>query len=731
MRILAVLTFLLFAACSAASAQDAGRFNSERQPVVRESGPAGCDIAVRPSVVLKAGEKVRLSWAVRNAHSARIVHDGNLIEVEPGGNSRDESPSRTTTYTMFVTGAQGVATCQVSVAVPERTQPVHWPPGPLASMPPDYLERARVSLASGITRANLASDYGWTHYAIASLLFEQDVDRVNKYFTHVWPSQSYSVEDFGLFSLADIRLYGLFNDRTGTFGGRLTKGAQHNLEEEFFKVVSRRKARYGADLRNVWKLQASENHSLVAWSSRLLASQFLKNSPSFAQRTFEDGRTPAQHYAEWREFWSKLMDERAKRGLYIEVGSPTYEKYSRGALQNIRDFSEDAVLRRKAEMLLDLTYALTAQESLGNGVRGGAKSRVRPFRTTTVRGGHDTNYNLIFAPIGSRPLYSVQATSSYFPPPVVMDLGKNTMARGSYSIVQRGPGVVSDTPAGAMIDPSRSAVRYSFVTPSYIIGSFIHDPDQRNVGAHSQHLWQGVVFEGDTGARIAPQITRLDQAGALDPKQRVFNGFASVQDRNVMITQRSTFQAWGRARTDVYFSSTLDLLEEEGNWIFTKEGNAYGAVRIVDDTYRWLDPNDRNKGPNTFLHFITLINPDSPMIIVAGEASEYGNDFEGFKSALKSQSVQYDGTTTRFAGLTAMGPKRASVHLDLSKLRTLDSPFVRSDWESGIIYIRRAQERLLLDFSNPDTPFKDLSPPLTPDFPSGMGEAHSIVFQGR
>lgn len=731
MRILTLLTVLLLAGLSQANAQDASRLNPEKQPIVRESGPAGCDIAVRPSVVLKPGEKVHLTWALRNANSATIVHDGNLIEVEPGKNSRDETPSRTTTYTMFVTGGEGVATCQVSVAVPERTQPLQWPPALLASMPPDYLERARESLTHGITAAKLVSDYGWTQYAIAALLFGQDVDKVNRYFTHVWPFQSYSVEDFGLFSLGDIRLYGLFNDRTGAFPGRLAKGAQRNIEEEFFKVGARGKARYGADLGNVWKLQASENHSFAAWSSRLLVSQFLKNSPAFATRTFDDGRTPAQHYADWREFWSRVMDERAKRGLYIEVGSPTYEKYSRGALQNIRDFSEDAVLRQKAEMLLDLTYALAAQESLANGVRGGAKSRVRPFRSTAIRGGQDTNYNLIFDPSGSRPLYSMQATSSYFPPPVILRLGKDSVARGSYSMVQRGPGAGSDTTAGATIDPSRSAVRYSFVTPSYILGSFIDDPDQRYVGSHAQHRWQGVVFDGDTGARIAPQITRLDQAGAVDPRQRVPNGFASVQDRNVLITQRSNYQNWDRSRTDVYFSGTLDLLEEEEPWIFTREGDAYAAVRIVDGSYRWLDQTHRNKGPNTDRHFITLANPDSPMIIVAGAASDYGNDFEKFKSTLKSQSVQRDGATTRFAGVTFLGPKRSSVHLDLSKLRTFDSPFVRSDWESGVIYIRRAQDGLLLDFSIPDTPIKDISPALTPSFPSGVGEAHPILFQGR
>lgn len=740
MRAGALLTFIVLAGVSTAHAQDVSRPNQEKQSIVRGGGPAACDIAVQPPVV-KAGQEVSLTWATQNADSATIIHDGKVIEVDGGKKSHTERPSRTTTYTMFATGPRSVATCQVSVAVLERTQPAHWPPPFMASMPADYLDRARASLENGIVSTKLASDRDWTNYAIASLLFEQDVERINQYFADVWPFQSQPKRDFGLFSLEEVRLYGLFNARSGVIPGRLGREAQHNLEEQFYKVASLKKLRYPVDLTNVWRLQNSENHSLVAWSSHLLASQFLKNSPDFANRAFEDGRTPAQHYEDWRDFWSRLMDERAKRGMYVEVGSPTYEKYTRGAFQNIRDFSEDAVLRQKAEMLLDLTYALIAQETLDNGVRGGAKSRTYSFRGSFRQGGDDRNYNLIFNPAGARPLSAPQATSSYFPPPVVLRLGREPEARGIYSVVQRGPGVgVTERSGGnTIIDPDKSVVRYSFVTPSYIIGSFVNNPDQPYVLISSHERWQGVVFKGDLGARIAPQVTRLTQSGAVDREQRVANGFASVQDRNVLITQRSNYMAPAfdkteyRSRTDVYFSNTLDQLEEEAGWIFVREGDAYGAVHVVNkgkDAYRWADPAHKNKGPDR--HFITLADPDAPIVIVASEASDYGSDFEKFKSSMKAQAVQHDGTKTTFAGVTFLGPKRVSGGVfAFLKGRTFDSPFIRSSWGSGIIYLRQGQEGLLLDMSTPDKPVKRIDPPLTSDFPGGVGEAKPIVLQGR
>jgi len=249
MRVTTLLPLLVLAFLSAANAQDAARSsearpNDEEHLVSPRAKAAGCDIDVHPGVVLKAGEKVNLTWTIRNAGLATIGHDGKVITVQRGTKALVDSPAHTTTYTMSVTGAHGTATCQVSVAVPERTQPAHWPPTALASMPGDYLGRARASLAAGITGARLVSDQRWTLYAIPSLLFEQDVDAINKYFAETWRFQSHPVVGLGLFSLATIRLYGLFNETSGSFPGRLGKEAQRRIEEELYKVASQTK--YGS-----------------------------------------------------------------------------------------------------------------------------------------------------------------------------------------------------------------------------------------------------------------------------------------------------------------------------------------------------------------------------------------------------------------------------------------------------------------------------------------------------
>ena len=697
----------------------------------------GCTLSVAPYVVLKPGQQqVRVTWTTRHATSASIEGIGS-VSLAPQQKVLDH-PDRTKIYEMEVSGPKGTGTCRVGVAVPQRVEPLHWPPPAMAGMPADYLERARASVALAITGAKLIDDYRWVGYATASLLFEQDVEIINAYLAGPWEAPQHPEFGFGLFSMDTVRLYGLFNARSGTFPGRLTSAAQHHMEAEFHKVAFQTRFndyRHSSSLDDLWTFRGSDNHIFASRSSSLLASQFLKNSPDLADRAFEDGRKPAEHYEAWRKYWSKVLDERAKRGIYIEVGSPSYEDETRQAIQNIRDFAEDPILRQKAEMLLDVTYALIAQDSLRNGVRGGAKSRVYTFKDKFFYGGDDPNYNLIFGPPGSPPARTDQATSTYFPPPVVVKLGRDVLARGIYENVQRVPGVGERKAKVSTLAAERSVLRYGFVTPSYVMGSFVLDPAATYAPISGQNRWQGIVFEGDRAARIAPRIARITRNGALDREQRVMDGFASLQDRNVLIVQRSKGVGGSNMRVEVYLSSTFDRVDEEEGWIFVREGTAFGAVRVVGTApkaYQWLNPAEKNKNSDPNRNVVTLQDPDSPVIIVAGEASDYANDFAKFKAALKAQKVEHDRQGLRFADLTFYGPQkvgsRTGQTVDLSPARLYDSPFVRSEWESGKIFMRFGNDAASFDFSDATKPRKDTSSANGSDFPPGVGRSRAIVF---
>lgn len=700
----------------------------------------GCEIKAHPEAALKPGQEVTLSWRTKNATSATIDPKRQSLSMVDDNGSFADRPGKTRTYSMSVTGAGGAtASCRVSVAVPERTEPREWPPAAFAGMPPGYLERAKAALKAGIADVKLNHDQRWISYATASLLFEQDTDAINEFFATYWRAPQHSDWGFGLFSMDAVRLYGLYNSRGGTFPGRLSKAAQKNMEEQLFQVASKMKMNeyeLANDPSVVWKMRGSENHTLASESSYFLVAQFIKNSPDLANRPYEDGKTASVHYETWRRFISLMLEERVKRGMFIEVASPTYEDESRQAIQNIRDFAEDPIIRKKAEMALDVSYALIAQESI-NGVRGGAKSRVYTFRESFWGGADDRNYNVLFGPPGYRVLISpIQATSTYLPPSAIMNLASDSAKKGTYEMVQRVPGIGARS-KDSTISSDKSVYRYGFSTPGYVLGSFVLDPKETYNPPSSQNRWQGIVFEGDSGARIAPQVTRL-KGKEVDTEQRVHNGFASLQDRNVLITQRSPNEDKFRARTDIYFAGALDLVEEEHGWIFVREKDSFAAVKVVsraNQAYEWLDPRTKNKNDDKRKNFITLAEPNAPMIIVANQAADYGGDFARFKAAVKAQPVQQHNGALSFATLVFDGGRkigsRDGKQVDIAPRRVYDSPFMRSDFASGVVYIRNGDDTVKLDLSNPGNPVKTIGTPANADFPAGVGLTKPIIFAPR
>jgi len=465
--------------------------------------------------------------------------------------------------------------------------------------------------------------------------------------------------------------------------------------------------------------------------SDFLVAQFLKDIPAYARQRYDDGSTPRPQYEAWLAYWQKWLDEHAKRGLFDEDGS-SYQNYTVEALFNLRDFAEDPVLRRKADMFLDMVYANFAEETLGT-QRGGPKTRTKEDH---FRSG---DYDLLFdAPGATFTLGSYTLpTSNFYPSPVVVSLAKEFTRRGNYAFAKRAPdatalGTIENVKVPgsqwSKIDNTHTMLRVGFATPHYILGS--HGLDTRaKVELGREQRWQGVVFANDPMARIG-----MDGKNGVAKGGYVTNPFQTIQDRNVMVTL-----PWGPCvdeGTDrhlwIHFSYALDAVEDEDGWIFVRSGDAFAAVKIVEDGYTWSQPW---KHSETFSaaekSFITLNSERSPIITVVNDAADYGNDFAAFKKALKAQPTIWKGGVLKFATITHEGvgaPGRINGKpVDLQPALVNESPFIRSAWNSGIIFIRKGDQTLKLDFSNPRTPVRTVGAPATAAFPPGTGEAKPII----
>ena len=275
-------------------------------------------------------------------------------------------------------------------------------------------------------------------------------------------------------------------------------------------------------------------------------------------------------------------------------------------------------------------------------------------------------------------------------------------------------------------------LRYGFATPSYVIGSAGLDAkwlDDASMG----YRWQGVVFAGDPLARIGFEVKPAD---AKD--WHGFNPFFSVQDRNILITRKSAPappnpRSANPAFLRVYFSPTLDDVLEDGGWIFAKDAGAFAAVKVAAGDYRWTPAwkHARSLTPGNKA-FITLDTENAPVILIANQAADYNNDFEAFRAAVKAQPIRYDDGVLQFATMNFHGhaqPAKVDGRpVNLAPSRGYDSPFIRSDWNSGLIHIRKGDETVVLDFRDPKKPVKTLGAPVTVAFPPGIGSAQPIIF---
>ena len=141
-------------------------------------------------------------------------------------------------------------------------------------------------------------------------------------------------------------------------------------------------------------LHGTENHDLTLRPNYYLVAALLKDDPAFRDRFYDDGHTAAEHYAAYNRFFQEWPAQRIKSGLWFEVGSDTYQKYSWPALFNLHELSPDPLVRERFGMLMDVAFIEEAQVSV-KGRRGGGRSRAGYGKN-----GFESMKNLLYAPEG-------------------------------------------------------------------------------------------------------------------------------------------------------------------------------------------------------------------------------------------------------------------------------------------------------------------------------------------
>jgi len=527
---------------------------------------------------------------------------------------------------------------------------------------------------------------------------------------------------------------------------------------------------------STWWMIGSENHDLVAKVSSLISSQIFMNEPEYKDRVYPDlgtgggekywfhhmygkdriegphGRandkdgksyTAADHYREWIKYFNEYFAERAGKGFFLEVASPGYMAVSVSYLTDIFNLCHDNHLVAKTEDFLDLVWADWAQDQL-NGVRGGAKTRDKDGKRWA-----DAMYQFArfyFGGKGSAQThFFTQLLSSYELKPIIWHLALDREGLGEFAYKSRKPGEEENiwprplgTERSLVCDTESRYLRYSWVTPDYILGCQMDHPASVHSHLSIQKRWQGITFKGDKGPRIFPWNAVKNSKGIINSEVAYFR---CVQDENVMLVQQSHgwtqinpdwFPAKNRANQEIgiFFSEDLDRIVEKEGWIFVEHGDAFLALRVVIGEYSqgWTILKDEaSEGASSELEIdsyewsqdkklIYLKDNFAGMIFEASRRNHH-KTLEVFIADVLDNSLVLDKTvvpgfhTLRYTGcgedageiyfnlanneMPMVGGQRINYSPDM----LFDSPFLSSEYKSGIIKIKKDDRERILDFS--------------------------------
>lgn len=534
------------------------------------------------------------------------------------------------------------------------------------------------------------------------------------------------------------RIYQLFHGKSRFHPGRLNGETQAMIDEMFWLYVSKMSRYERAGLQHVWSIHGSENHEMMHYSNALLALQALKNSPTYRDRKLPDGRTVKAHYDAWNAYYKEYCISRAKHGLLVEVFSQYGPSYTLPELTNMRDFSEDKVLRERMDKLLHLIWADWAVGQV-TGVRGGGRTRLyqddpKDERRLTGWGSRDRWRNMSHFLLdtgewrGQVPNHPIQgmayvmATTGYRLPDVIMDIAKDVQGRGEYTYIARRVAKqkqmaakdvpVTYSPWYAFDPDDPGMLGYDYCTPDYVMGSLLIDPRLPQVPSHlyvkgqdleegypaltSQNRYHAIVFASDVNARVVPQCEGLGNHKTYGQQQ-------AVQHKNVLLVQRhAKAKQTGDMRVIFGGKGMKQRLEERDGWLILKEGKAWLGVKGFSRTKR--DEGCGSQWDNDVI--LRMNDGNAPVAFIAGRTKDFvdidafHNYLQGFVGKLEGGWFTLAHGTKESLSLqleSAALPKVSGKPIDLRPKMLFDSPFLQSTHGSGVVTIQKGQRKLTLE----------------------------------
>jgi hypothetical protein len=510
--------------------------------------------------------------------------------------------------------------------------------------------------------------------------------------------------------------------------GRITAAAEARVMEYIFYFSKVKSVTKSPSLvtYNTWNIKDSENHELQFMYAMWHASKFLKENPIYQSQTYNDGRTPLQTYDAWTTYIKQWIRERSKKGLFVEVNCDYYNAITLKGIYNFHDFGSDQEMRSLAKKLLDLFWADWSQEQY-NAVHSGAKIRTYPDEMSIKDFADDALFDntyffkMIWFYTGKTPYKGItrhgltMLTSSYRIPIVILDLIIDTNGKGEYEKIdmkmgQALNGAYNNSPE-FLIDTSKRFIKYSYNTPKFIMGSFINPiiPQSQWIMISSQNKWAGVTFNGTSDSRLFFQCTAENSGTSYD---RNYNQYWSIQKKGAIVIQKLNGTGSESTRYSKYALEMKVWIAEPGrvsqtvanDWLFVEYKEAYVAIKVLNGGYTLLpDANTSFQG-----NWLVLNQEYSPIIMEVVDKAKY-TSFSDFQTKIVQNDlsfinnvVQYKSTygdVLKFFAATTDLPFINGQQVNFNLNKAFNSPYLQSEWNSGIHLIKKGDRQLVLDFN--------------------------------
>ncbi|MEI7729154.1 MAG: hypothetical protein WCO56_06265 [Verrucomicrobiota bacterium] len=529
------------------------------------------------------------------------------------------------------------------------------------------------------------------------------------------------------FSVTDyVRTLCLFHAKSLHFPGRLKPETEAAMKEALWLWVSGESRITDTGLDNLFLLLGTENHDLNRRPNYYLVTVLLKEDPAYCDRKLADGHTVAEHADAHAAFLREWPRRRAQSGLWVEVGSNTYQKYSWPALFNLHELAPDPVIRRRFGLLLDLAFVEEEQISV-RGRRGGGRSRAE-----YAPNAFESYKNLLYASEGQSAGSShsrVIETSRYQLPPEAILLRKRAYpATAPFVIRNRVLGELETAKSGEEVGQRLAAdsalVNYAYRTPHYLLGSTLQNPaltmpdpktgtpSLKYSGISRQKRACGMFFDDPSSNDVCAVYPEIGHGGGGRPQ----HSFWSVQHENVLILQRiaplgrSTLGSYNTDAVGIGFEGKALKKVEEAGWIFASNGKAFVGVKFLDGGYQWVrkqalatpanfnKPTDRSR---LLLHAGDLVSHESfdkfKATVLANRLNVTPDkvDYQFGPVANHLEVTLYDAKAPDHFSLPRINGKP----VDLRPAKTYQSPYLNGDFGSDKISVSVGPLHRQLDFS--------------------------------